>query len=132
VFQSYPIHHHDVSTNYAWLPHNVDPANHPTPPEYEDMPIQVLGDMKSKYDNYVAGCMRYYNETDTDTSVCRRNERDRISMCLRQPQSMKNYTELGYAKIKTPAHAYKLIKEFYDANKHLEKLERWAHANIHT
>jgi prolyl 4-hydroxylase len=96
------------------------------------MPVQVLGDMKSKYDTYMAGCLRFYNETDVDSSRCWRNENDRIAMNLRQPQSMKNYTELGYAKIKTPAHAYKLIKEFYDTNKHLEKVERWPHANIYT
>jgi prolyl 4-hydroxylase len=126
------MHHMEVSTNFAWLPHNVDPEHHPTPEEYEGMPIQPLGDVKQKHDEHMASCMNFYNETDVETSRCWFNERDRVEQSLRQPQSMRNYTELGYTKIRTPEYAYKLIKEFYDANKHREKPERWAHGNIYT
>lgn len=37
----------------------------------------------------------------------------------------QNYTELGFKKIRTPEPIFKLIKEFWEANKHLEKVEKW-------
>ena len=56
---SFPMHYAPPSTNYAWLPHNVDPQNNPTPPEYKDMPIQPLGDMDKKYNDYIQGCVEF-------------------------------------------------------------------------
>ena len=50
-----------LSTNYASLPHNVDPENNPTPEEYQNMPIQVLGDRKTVYENYMQGCRDFWN-----------------------------------------------------------------------
>jgi hypothetical protein len=47
---SWPIHHGQVSTNYAWLPHNVDPEHHETPAEFLDMPIQPLGNRAKIYE----------------------------------------------------------------------------------
>jgi len=46
---SWPIHHGSISTNYAWLPHNLDPVNHATPKEYLGMPVQPLGDRSKVY-----------------------------------------------------------------------------------
>lgn len=50
-----------LSTNYPWLPHNVDPENNPTPEEYQNMPMQVLGDRKSVYDHYMQGCRDFWD-----------------------------------------------------------------------
>ena len=49
--------------------------------------------------------------------ACRATERDRIPMKIRQPKSMQNYTYLGFKKIKSPAAVFKLIQEFWEANK---------------
>jgi hypothetical protein len=38
-------------------------------------------------------------------------------MSRRQPQSMVNYTEHGYAKIRAPDHIYQLVKDFWNENK---------------
>ncbi len=37
----------------------------------------------------------------------------------------KNYTELGYKKIRAPAPLFKLLSEFWEKNKGKGKLEQW-------
>jgi prolyl 4-hydroxylase len=127
------MHHAHASTNYPWLPHNVDPSIE-TPEEYKDMPIQPLGDMEKKHADYMQGCVDFYTESGGPKKGkrCLDNERDRIDMSFRQPASMRNYTELGYTKIRAPAHVFKLIQEFWEANKGKEKMERWPQGNIYT
>lgn len=129
---SFPMHHKTVSTNYAWLPHNVDPENNPVPAEYQDMAIQPLGDMKAKYDNYIQGCVDHYNAKGGKGNRCLQNEHDRIVMTLRQPQGVYNYTKMGYTKIRAPDHVFKLLKEFWETNKGWEQPERWHAGNIYT
>ena len=89
---SFPMHHASVSTNYPWLPHNVQPENYPTPPEYEGMPIQPLGNREAFYRDMILGCIIHYGVEGG--KKCIGNEEYRIEMSLRQPQSMVNYTEL--------------------------------------
>lgn len=60
------------------------------------------------------------------------NEHERIAMSLRQPQSMTNYTEIGFKKIKAPADLYQAIKEFWDANKDSKTPEQWGVGNTYT
>jgi len=132
VLQSYPMHHDAVSTNYPWLPHNLD-ASIPVPDEYKNMPIQPLGNVKARYDDYISGCVEFYNKHKTPKGDrCIRNEEDRIEMTLRQPQSVYNYTKLGYTKIRAPDHVFRLIKEFWDKNRGKETPENWHPANIYT
>jgi hypothetical protein len=83
---SYPIHHVNVSTNYAWLPHNLDPSL-PTPPEYEGMVVQPLGDKQTMYNNIIDGCRQFY-EASGKAERCDDSEADRVQMSLRQPQGM--------------------------------------------
>ena len=121
------MHYEPVSNNYAWLPHNLDPSL-PTPPEYEGMAIQPLGDMQAKYLEYMDGCVEHYGKQG---HRCWDNERDRLEMSLRQPQSMRNYTKMGFTKIRAPDHVFSLIKDFWEANKDKQKEERWPKANIY-
>ena len=44
----------------------------------------------------------------------------------------QNYTDIGFKKIKAPEQVFKLIKEFWDANKDKEKTETWGVANTYT
>jgi hypothetical protein len=89
---SFPMHYSTVSTNYAWLPHNIDHSMQ-SPREYEDMVIQPLGDRQIFYKNFLESCKTHFGNRG---NRCIQNEHDRISMSLRQPQSMQNYTELGF------------------------------------
>ena len=112
------MHHSRVSTNYPWLPHNVDPSI-PTPDEYKDMPLQPLGDVQSRYEKYIQGCVDYYTQqySSRKGERCLEGEQQRISMTLTQPASVYNYTKLGYTKIRAPEHVYNLLKAFWDRNK---------------
>lgn len=125
---SFPIHRLKVSTNYPWLPHNVDPENNPTPPEYEGMPIQWLGNMQEQYDKMIAGCSKKYPKPKR---ICETTEIDRVEMSLRQPASMQNYTEIGFKKIKTPASLWKLLSEYWEKNKDNRVMENWPKGNTY-
>lgn len=105
---SFPMHHSTVSDNYAWLPHNVDPVHNDMPPEYKDMVVQPLGDKQQEYVDFLNGCKEKWGKNGA--TRCQQNENDRIAMSLRQPQSMQNYTDVGFKKIKAPQNVFKLIK----------------------
>ena len=121
--------HQNVSINYPWLPHNVDPANNPTPDEYRDMPLQPLGDKQAAFNQYLNGCVEHYGEKKGER--CISNEAQRIKMTLRQPKGMKNYTSMGFKKMRAPDHVFSLLKTFWEANKDSERDEKWPAGNIY-
>ena len=59
----------------------MDPLNNPVPPEFSNMPIQPLGDKASFYKNEGYAPSKKQER-------CSINEKDRIEMNYRQPQSM--------------------------------------------
>jgi prolyl 4-hydroxylase len=119
------MHHAKVSTNYADLPHNLDPKI-PTPKQYRDMKIQPLGNRQKVYDDFIASCKAAYPKV---ARRCSDTESDRVEMSLRQPQSMQNYTELGFTKLKTPEKLFTMLKEFWEKNQDKAKQEQWGDAN---
>uniref|UniRef100_A0A7S3QBB7 Fe2OG dioxygenase domain-containing protein n=1 Tax=Chaetoceros debilis TaxID=122233 RepID=A0A7S3QBB7_9STRA len=127
---SFPIQSYEVSTNYPWLPHNVDPENNPTPPKYQGMPIQLLGNVKERYDNMIKGCGKAYPRPK---GICEQTERDRVEMSIRQPHQMQNYTDNGFKKIRTPPGVWKLISEFWEKNKenYMKQKENWPKGNTY-
>ena len=74
--------HESVSTNFDYLPHNVDPENHPIPEEFVGMPVQPLGDRQAFFRKYLDGCRKKSDD-------CDKSEYNRIQMINRQPRSMK-------------------------------------------
>lgn len=125
---SFPMHYFDVSTNYPWLPHNVDPSL-PVPEEYRDMVPQPLGNKKDFYKDFIQGCIDKFGKKG---ARCTQNELDRVAMTLRQPQSMQNYTKVGYKKIRAPPEVWKMVKKFWDTNKDSTKSENWGVGNTYT
>jgi len=125
---SFPMHYASVSTNYPWLPHNMDP-NVPVPKEYEDMVIQPLGNKQEFYRQFLQGCKDAFGNKG---ARCTQNELDRIAMTLRQPQSMQNYTKVGYKKMRAPESVWKLIKQFWELNSGKAKPENWGVGNTYT
>jgi len=130
---SFPIHHGELSDNFATLPHNIDPANNPTPPEYEGKNIQYLGNKQAEYDAFIKACENHYGK-GRGYSVCKATEEDRVEMSLRQPASMQNYTELGFKKIRAPKEVWEKVKKFWDENKDKKnwKDENWPKGNTYT
>lgn len=126
---SFPMHRSKVSTNYPWLPHNVDPENNPTPDEYKGMPLQPLGNVQKFYDDYVQGCRDKYGKHG---HLCDSTESDRVEMSLRQPASMTNYTDIGFKKIKCPEKVWKLLLNFWEKNKDKKVSENWNKGNTYT
>jgi len=125
---SFPMHHGKVSNNYDWLPHNQDPGL-TVPKEYVDMPVQPLGDRQQIYDDFIDDCVKFYGKRG---HRCMDTERDRVDMALRQPQSMQNYTKVGYKKIRAPEKVWKLVKEFWERNNKEGKPEQWGVGNTYT
>lgn len=126
---SAPMHNMKVSNNYPWLPHNADPQNNPTPPEYAGMPIQWLGNKQEQYDKMIKGCSVKYPKPK---GICAQVELDRVQMALRQPSSMQNYTDLGFKKIRTPPAVWKLIQDFWEKNKDNKMMtENWPKGNTY-
>eukprot|EP00560_Eucampia_antarctica_P006677 CAMPEP_0197823502 /NCGR_PEP_ID=MMETSP1437-20131217/851_1 /TAXON_ID=49252 ORGANISM="Eucampia antarctica, Strain CCMP1452" /NCGR_SAMPLE_ID=MMETSP1437 /ASSEMBLY_ACC=CAM_ASM_001096 /LENGTH=414 /DNA_ID=CAMNT_0043422717 /DNA_START=82 /DNA_END=1326 /DNA_ORIENTATION=- len=125
---SWPIHSSNVSTNYPWLPHNVDPTNNPVPSDYEGMPVQHFGDIQSKFERYIQGCRDYYDEESDD--LCDTNEEGRLQMNLEQPRSMVNFTDVGYKKIRAPDNVFKILKDFWEKNQGKEYEENWFEGNV--
>jgi len=120
---SFPMHKAGVSTNYPHLPHNMYTAT-PTPPEYEDMPVQLLGDRQKVYDHYLEGCRTRYSKISCDAS-----EMQRVEMNVRQPQSMVNFTKIGFKKIRAPKALFELLTDFWQKNKDKKEAEAWHHGN---
>lgn len=125
---SFPVHH-GISTNYAWLPHNTDPAHNPVPKQYKDMPIQTLGARSKFYDEFLNGCRQHYGNR---AFSCDQTEKDRLAMSVRQPQSMQNYTDVGFKKIRAPEPLIKLLNEHWKINKENKKQEQWSTGNTYT
>jgi prolyl 4-hydroxylase len=122
------MHHQAVSTNYEWLPHNVHPARNPTPPAYQDMVVQPLGDRQREADDFLAGCVDFYG---IKGHRCLSNEKTRVAMNLRQPKSVSNYTSTGFVKMRAPTEVFAHIKKFWDANREKGKPESWNTGNIY-
>lgn len=123
---SFPIHH-QVSTNYDFLPHNVDPSL-PAPISKKDMPIQRLGDRQNMYMRHLNAC-RNHHSSEGNSHLCDSFEYDRLLMNRRQPQSMVNMTATGFQKVRAPEHLTKLVEDFWQTNHLLQTEENWGTGN---
>ena len=87
----------------------------------------VLGtDKQQFYDDNMKGCFDYYDKEGYDgKEACLDVEHERIRMNLRQPQSMINYTKNGFVKIRAPENVWKLVQEFWKANREELIDEEW-------
>ena len=85
------------------------------------------------YVEYVNRCTSKFSKES-----CYKSEAERLSMNLRQPQSMRNYTELGFKKIQAPKELVTRLTTFWNdsrnSKRHLQKnvvqapnvnFERW-------
>lgn len=98
--------HRQISANYPWLPHNIDPKNNPKPKLYEDTPIQPFGEDRHRaYMHHIEGCRKFYGP---NSDQCDIYEFDRILMNKRQPQSMQVSTSMRYHTNKNEVFALTL------------------------
>lgn len=104
-------------------------SSKPTPRQYRDMPVQPLGNVQATYDRFLQSCVDSFGRKG---QRCVTNERERIAMSLRQPQSMTNYSHVGFKKIRAPPEVFKLIKKFWDENKERHAPEQWGTGNTYS
>lgn len=84
---------------------------------------------KEAYEEFMQGCREAYGDKGY---LCDTNEKDRIDMTLRQPQSMVNFTDTGFMKIKAPKELRELLKKHWEINQDKRSKENWPKANIYT
>jgi hypothetical protein len=79
------------------------------------------------YEDHIRQCNIVFASGDaikaSKSKYCEENDALRIEMNARQPQSVRNYTENGYKKIRTPPELFSLIKDFWDANRNKSETE---------
>jgi prolyl 4-hydroxylase len=120
---SFPIQRR-VSTNYPWLAHNLDKTV-PIPDKHKNAPLQPLGDRRSAYLHHLKGCRDEFGQ------LCDAFEYDRMVMNQRQPQSMTNYTTVGFKKIKAPQKVTSLISNFWKQNQYRGERENWPEGSVY-
>jgi len=99
------------------------PQHHATIPTSSSLPGR-----QDFYDHFLETCRSH----NTKPEICDENEVDRIDMNIRQPQSMVNYTSLGYTKVKVPRKVFKIIHKFWTDNVGREEVEDWDMGNTYT
>ena len=85
-----------------------------------------LGDRQALYKEHLDGCHKAFPDNE---GACDYYEYYRMLMNVRQPQSMKNYTETGFKLIRAPEHVAKLVAEFWEKNRNKAKPEKWPEGN---
>lgn len=76
----------------------------------------VNSDKQATYDAFIAECVEH------DES-CERDNNHRIRMNVLQPRSVINFTSTGFQKIRAPEPLFKLLKQFWDLNRHRAYIE---------
>jgi len=87
------------------------------------------GNTQSLYNDFIEECRKAAGPKKAKY-VCDQGEDFRIHMNTFQPMSMRNYTRLGFKKIRAPEEAFSLIKDFWDKNKHKNESE-WHSINTY-
>lgn len=126
------MHHFEASSNYPWLPHNVNHTDYPIPDRLTDMVLQPLGDVQARYHRYMEGCYSFWERQSGKGSLCYDYDADRIDLMLKQPQSVRNYTAVGYKLTRAPQQAFDLLLDFWRRNKQKQKPEQTYEGNPFT
>ena len=83
----------------------------------------LLGDRQTLYKEFMDGCREQFGFR------CGQTEFQRIKQMRRQPQSLLNYTDTGYKKIKAPARMMQAVNDHWSRNQHKksdeERIELW-------
>ena len=73
----------------------------------------VFGNKQAFYDDFMDQCRHAAGEKKA-VFVCDDGEKQRIHMNRLQPAGMRNYTELGFAKIRAPEAVFSLIAKYIE------------------
>ncbi|KAG7347910.1 ankyrin repeat domain protein [Nitzschia inconspicua] len=114
----------EVTDENNGIPYGVDCS---FPIHYKNLRCNgLLPEQESIYGTFMEGCYAKYGSKHCDDY-----ENDRIEMNLKQPESMVNYTDTGFKKIKAPTELFQLLKTHFDRNHAKMKEEKWPKGNIY-
>lgn len=86
----------------------------------------------ASYHEFITTCLKTLEESsyeqDEDENICVKDEEYRMYMNTYQPPSMRNFTKVGYEKIKAPKKMFDLISNFYKKNRNRDEIE-WPKLN---
>mmetsp|Transcript_25985 Transcript_25985/g.53611 ORF Transcript_25985/g.53611 Transcript_25985/m.53611 type:complete len:502 (-) Transcript_25985:168-1673(-) len=97
--------------------------------EKENDPFDSVSKRKF-YRDFMQGCRTKYAPQEF---LCDDTEVERLEMNLRQPASMRNYTFLGFQKVRAPEKLMELLTNFWNENSKNEiTSETWNKGNTYT
>lgn len=80
---------------------------------------------RKEYESFMDACRSSAGKRAYE--LCDRDESHRMHMNMYQPRSVRNYTQVGFKKIRAPDAVYRLVKEFWDNNKD-SAIAEWSHS----
>lgn len=80
----------------------------------------LLGDRRSVYRTYLEGCIQFFGNAACDQEESRRIQDNAI-----KPQSMVNFTNVGFHKTRAPAPVFDMFRRHWEAHKHDNQTEWW-------
>lgn len=81
----------------------------------------MLGNKKAIYDAFMNGCRE--SAGTKAKHLCDDAEMSRINLIREQPNSIVNFTAMGFAKVRAPENLFSLVKEFWELNKGKQQIE---------
>jgi prolyl 4-hydroxylase len=90
----------------------------------------LFGDKQALYDSFIQGCFSSAGSPEKAKGVCEEGEDFRLRMNSLQPMSMRNYSKLGFAKIRAPPDTFQLILDFWEKYKDKNESE-WHSVNTY-
>ena len=91
--------------------------------------IDVLGDKQSLYDAFMQTCRNASGGLFAAYS-CDHSEEFRLKMNNFQPMSMRNYTDMGFKKVRVPDKLFSILRSFWERNKD-DAIQEWHSINTY-
>lgn len=85
-------------------------------PTKSNITLELFGDKQSLYNNFMENCRNASGMLLANYN-CDHSEEFRFKMNNLQPMSMRNFTNMGFQKIKAPDGVFSLLKEFWELNR---------------
>lgn len=77
------------------------------------------------YQSFLDGCRRVAGH-----ERCQAQENWRMQMNMYQPRSMYNYTKTGFMKARASDHLFRLLRDFWEANRH-RSTDEWSEVSTY-
>mmetsp|Transcript_26147 Transcript_26147/g.43609 ORF Transcript_26147/g.43609 Transcript_26147/m.43609 type:complete len:446 (+) Transcript_26147:230-1567(+) len=87
--------------------------------------------VQSLYNGFIDNCRVAAGTPKKAAQICEDGENFRLNMNSHQPTSMRNYTRMGFKKIKAPLETFRLIQDFWQTNREQHNETEWHSINTY-